>query len=271
MKKSLPILEYRGFVGKIRINSKDNGRIYGVVAKSETPSKCIPHWGYAGDDIDEAFENFKITVDKIISREKYREEQRIWKSQTDYKSIALVYNILPKEFKNHVNAGKLDESLLKSVKGGYYEVPLYYVTKAWDYILKGSWCGMSFFIDYNEENPTEEDKREFFLENNPDRLRKQATEDNNMMKMIWKYLLNIDIDELEIDFSQFNAHMTPRVSEDEEYDHFYSVPDGLTEWIWNPIIYPDEKYIVFESVSCLMEFAADLQRKRTEFNFEDWE
>lgn len=271
MSKKLQILEYRGYIGKLQISHIDRDRVYGVVAKAQTSQKTIRGWGFAGNTVEEAFEHFKIIVDKIINNAEYAETQRLWKSQIDYKSIALVYNILPKEFKAHIEAGKLDKSLLTAVNGGFYEVPLYYVTKAWDFILKGSWCGMSFFIDVNEENPTEEDIREFFLDNQPDRLRAQAIEDNNMMKLIWKYLLDIDIDALELDFSKFNAHMVPNVSGEEEYFHFYDVPDGLTEWIWTPVIHPDKKYIFFDSVSCLMEFAADLQRKRAEGICEDWE
>ena len=101
-------------------------------------------------------------------------------------------NILPDEFKQRVTENKFDDTLLDIVQGGDYEVPLYYVTKAWDIILKGELFPIDFMIGPEEdEDCTEADIKEFLAEENATRSRCEACMDNDKMKKIWKRSFNI--------------------------------------------------------------------------------
>jgi hypothetical protein len=45
------------------------------------------------------------------------------------------------------------------------------------------------------------------------------------MKGLWNKLFNIDIDELKIDFSQYDIHLPPRVSGKELDFYFCDIPN----------------------------------------------
>ena len=69
-------------------------------------------------------------MEKNVSVKLFQERCQEWKRVTDFESVRCVFNILPEEFRKRVENNTFDRSLLVSVKGGDYEVPLYYVTKA---------------------------------------------------------------------------------------------------------------------------------------------
>ncbi len=50
--------------------------------------------------------------------------------------------------------------------------------------------------------------------------------------------------------------MPPNISSDDADLYFNDVPDGIVEWIPQRINYEDDNSVTFDSVSCLMEFAA---------------
>ena len=172
-------------------------------------------------------------------------------------------NILPDEFKQRVTENIFDVTLLDTVKGGDYEVPIYYVTKAWDIILKGELFPIDFMIGPEEdEDCTEADIQEFIEEENITRTRCEACRDNNKMKKMWKELFNIDIDTLDIDFLKFDMHLPPNVTYNEYDYYFQDVPNGIDEWILCGINHPNSECITHDEVSALMEFTAEVLLRR---------
>lgn len=262
MSTEISHLEYKGYKGILKLSSKDN-RLWGKICTPENPTTPIDGWGFAGDDIQEAEKIFRYQVEKIISQKKFNEKCHAWKSKTDFESIRCVMNILPDEFKQRVTENKFDDTLLDIVQGGDYEVPLYYVTKAWDIILKGELFPIDFMIGPEEdEDCTEADIKEFLAEENATRSRCEACMDNDKMKTIWKRSFNIDIDALEVNFSQFNMHLPPNVTHEEYQDYFMDVPEGIDEWILFGINHPDSEMVSHDEVSSLMEFTAEVLLRR---------
>lgn len=268
-KDGLPTLAYKGHFGILKRNKRDRNRIYGFIVNANTPAKMIKNVGFAGNNIEEVSKRFMRAVNNNLDRLKYRRREAEWKKVSDWRTISLVYNILPDQFKKRIESKEFDATVIEKVSGGDYEVPLYYVTKAWDYILNSNLGVWTFKIDatniYMDRPPTEDDIAEFIAEEKPDRMRKEAREHNNQIKSMWKEYFNIDIDALEIDFKQFNMHMYPQVSEEKEYDYFHETPDGLDIWVLIPVNHPDKKRISFDYVSSLMEFCAYLQRDLEEY------
>ena len=82
------------------------------------------------------------------------------------------------------------------------------------------------------------------------------------MKNVWKESFNIDIDTLNIDFSQFNMHLPPNVSYEEYQDYFMDVPEGIDEWILCGINHPSSDIVTHDEVSALMEFTAEVLLRR---------
>ena len=255
----LPVLEYKGFRGVLEVNKKDNGRIYGKVCPPESPDLPLEPWIYAGDTVKDAQKVFEHQVEKIILHREYAKKQTIWKDITDYESIRAVRNILPELFKQRVEDKTFDLSLLSAVPGGDYQVPLYYITKAWDILLKGSLEPMSFKIGPEEDYDfTEEDLAEFIAEEHATRTRFEACRENNKMKVLWKKLFDIDIDTLQVDFCKFDMHLPPKVSIKEYEAYFVDVIDGVNDWILDCINHPEYQSITFDAVSALMEFTAQV-------------
>lgn len=126
-------------------------------------------------------------------------------------------------------------------------------------------------IDIDEENPSEEEIKDFIIERKPKRFRKNAIALNNRMKEIWQEKFGINIDELDVDFSIYNQHLYPQISREEENLYFSNVPDGVNEWILSPVLYPAIDYIFFDAVSCLMELSARIAREREEEVWDLWE
>lgn len=184
--------------------------------------------------------------DEIISLNDWKQCNAEWNnSGIDIASIACVFDILPDKLRERIGSGKYDKTLNTKVNGGFYEVPLYYVTKAWDVLLKGDLCDCDYKVEYDP----------YFDDEEPDRLLEKAVSQNDEMKAIWREKFDIDIDNLEVDFKSFNRHIVPNVSEKSMYSYFRSVPNGIEEWVLDGINYPGTK-MCFDSVSCLMEFVA---------------
>lgn len=106
-----------------------------------------------------------------------------------------------------------------------------------------------------DDDYSEESLKEFMEEEGATRSRGQAIIDNDRMKDIWKEHFGIDVDKIEVDFTQYNKHIPPRISDSAYYDYFLDVPDGVVEWINYRINHPTGG-VTFDSVSSLMEFAA---------------
>lgn len=252
-------LEHRGYTCIAKRH--ENGR-WGF-GNSPNPEKADPDCQFdfycMADNEEEARQRFAVSVDSMIAKQEYQKRDELWKSLVDYKSIAAVFNILPDVFEDIIKAGRFDESLLDKVEGGDYVVPLFYVTKAWDNLLKGSLGSLSFMIGPEEDDDfSEEVLKEFLQEENASRSRGEAVIDNNKMKELWKNHFGIDIDALEIDFTKFDMHLPPKVTRDEYYWYFEDVPDGVNEWIMCPINHPSEDWAYHDAVSCLMEFVANV-------------
>lgn len=143
---TLPTYTHQGYISRLWYNDKDRNRIYGSICRAESPDIVSVDTCFAGDTLEEVKERFISCVNRHIWIKNYKAKQTEWKSRTNFESIAAVYNILPKEFRKLIDDHKFDETFIDVVKGGAYEVPLYYVTKAWDFILNGSLCGCGFMI-----------------------------------------------------------------------------------------------------------------------------
>ena len=255
----LPVLEYKGFKGLLEYNARDNGRIYGKICPPESPDIPLDSWGYAGDSVDDIRKTFESQVESIIWSREYNDAFRQWLKVTDYESIICVQDILPDRFEKRVKEGKFDMSLLDGVKGGCYVVPLYYVTKAWETILKGRLEPMDYWIGPEEEDDcTEEAIAVFLKEKNATRSRCEACRDNDRMKELWLELFDIDLDSIEIDFHQFDMHLPPKVSMDTYEKHFNDIPNGINEWILDNVNHTDGTSTAHDEVSALMEFTAQV-------------
>ncbi len=258
MHTNIPQLEYKGYKGLLRLNPKDN-RFWGKICTPESPDIPMDSWGFAADTLSEAQSLFESQVNRIISNKLFSAKCHEWKSKTDHESIRCVFNILPDDFKSRLDCGSFDTSLLTKVLGGDYEVPLYYITKAWDVILKGSLIPYDYMIGPEEdEDCTQEDIQAFLVEEVATRTRCSACKDNDKMKSLWKEYFNIDIDGCVIDFTQYNKHLPPNVTDEEYEDYFNDVPYGVNEWILDRINSPELKSISHDYVSSLMEFTAQM-------------
>lgn len=235
-------LEYKGYSTTTMISVKDL-RFYG---KFISPDKTeVEGWEIAANNYPEFKTSFESVVEKIIENDKWNRTNKEWINNTDTISIGCVFNILPVVFKERIVKKQYDLSLNTVVKGGAYEVPLYYVTKAWDILLKGDLCHNEFRVEYDPEYDDEP----------VDRTLEDAISQNDEMKSIWKELLGIDIDLLDVNFFVYNKHLPPNASEDEMYCYFQDVPDGIEEWILDGINSP-KGGVQFDYVSSLMEFTA---------------
>ena len=254
-------LEYKGYTTVCEPNPNDRGRLYGRIFPPDNPSVPLEHWSFTGDTVKEAKKNFKSVVEKVLVHKAFNDTQEEWIHSVDYHSIRAAFNILPDEFERRIRFGYFDKSLLDGVKGGDYVVPLYYVTKAWDVLLKNSLGLVAFKIGPEEDDDVEDYESELamFMKNySATRTRRQAIEQNDQIKEIWKEKLGINIDEINVDFKKYNMHLPPHVSEDEFYDYFQEVPNGVDEWIMYGINNPEAR-CTFDAVSCLMEFTAAMQ------------
>lgn len=263
---SKPVLrfEYKGYSTEVRIKANDL-RYYGNIYDCDSPNEKVPNCGFAADNETEARERFEGCVEYTIKQKEWKDKNKAWKESIDCESIGCVFDILPEKFKERLQTEAFDKSLLDGVQGGDYVVPLYYVTKAWDVLLKGELGHLAFMIgpEEDDEDDYEAALQEFMYENRATRTRNDAIKQNDEMKSIWKEMVGVDIDSIDVDFSQFNMHMPPHVSEREYEDYFFDVLNGVFEWVLCGINNPNGN-CDFESVSALMEFTALIENKRKE-------
>lgn len=255
--------ESKGYFTILRPNRRDL-RYYGCIYKLDSYENLKEHGGLAAENEEEAKQRFLGIVESLVEAEKWRETNRKWHQEnTDIESIGCVYDILPEKFRERVISGQFDKTLLEHVYGGDYTVPLPYVTKAWDVLLKGELGHYAFMIGPEEDNEDDYETtlRELIEEKHATRTRLEAIRQNDEIIKIWKEKLNVDIDGLDVDFTQFNMHMPPNISDSEYEDYFFNVPDGVFEWILTGVNNPNGK-CTFESVSALMEFTALIIKER---------
>lgn len=144
-----------------------------------------------------------------------------------------------------IREGLFDNTLLQGLEGGDYVVPIYYVTKAWDNLLKGSLGTISFMIGPEEDDDFSEEELQLFLkEERATRSRGEAIIQNDQMKEVWKKYFQIDIDSLEVDFTKFDMHLPPNVY----------------EWLLPVVNRPSEDWALHDATSCLMELTANIIR-----------
>src|SRR5574344_125461 len=225
--KETPKLEYKGYTAYLLAKE---GRYFSKVYEPRN-NNPLEGCGFSVDTLEEAMPRFKSMGERELQNKAFKRKNEEWLSQTDYESISDVLNIHPKSFKQRVLDGKFDTSLLESVQGGDYAIPLFYVTKAWDEILKGTLTELDFLLCSEEHAGTLVDDEAMLSEKQATRRRSEAISRNDEMKLLWKELFNIDIDEIEIDFNQYNIHMPPNISSEDADLYFYDVPDGIVEWI----------------------------------------
>ena len=262
--KELPILTYKGYRGILRYNTSDRIRIYGKICPPEDPDTPLKNWEFAADNLEEACERFNSMVEKIIEFRQFKEETEQWKRVTDFESVRCVLDILPERFSDRLKNGQFDKNLLHEVKGGCYAVPLFYVTKAWDVLLKGKMEPLDYKIGPEEEmeNCTEEDIAEFLKDNEASRSRGEAIRDNDRIKKLWKDYFDIDIDKLSVDFCKFNKHLPPRVSMQKYKEYFWDPINGINHWMLDRINTPECIRLTHIDVSSLMELTSQVVRWR---------
>ena len=261
------IFEYRGYKSEAYVNHKAHNRIHGNIYSPGKWDKPLNGWSYAANDVEDARKSFEKCVEELIEAEAESVRQQEWEQVTDHISVGQVFAIKPRAFEQRVKEGKFDKNLLIAVKGGVYAVPIYYITKAWDVLLKGSLPNAYMIGCEEEEDATEEDIKEFMEECQATRTRAEAYRDNELMKDVWKRHFGIDIDVLDVDFRVFDMHLSPNVSYDEYRDYFCDVPNGIHEWILDPINYCENDYpdgVRYHVAASLMEYTADVLQYRDE-------
>ncbi len=255
--------DYKGYYTICKPNPNDRGRLYGDIYSPDNQAKPLSNYGFASDTKEEAQIRFESIVRTIIHRKEFAEKQELWLKTEDHLSIGYVLDIMPKEFLERIKSKQLDKSLIDEVKYGDYKVPLYYVTKAWDVLLKrmlGIYADKigpeeDYDGDYTKVYEYPNDLKEYIKEWEITRTRDEAIAQNDEMKVIWKKEFGIDIDELIIDFTQFNMHIPPQVSKDRYEGYFFDPNGGVDDWILDGINYPSGE-CTFDKVSALMEFVA---------------
>ena len=248
--------EYKGYTAICTPNSKDRDCYYGRVCYPGHPEEPMNDSVFTGDTPKEAEERFKNLVDSIIEHVEFKAKQKAWEQENDVDSIGCVFDIMPDKFLERIEANIFDKNLLTSIKGADYEVPLYYVTKAWDVLLKGTLGSWSFMIGPEEDDDFSEERLdEFIREDGATRTRGQAISDNKRIKAIWKEKFDIDIDALQIDFTQYDKHIPPKASYDTFQSVFFDVPEGIVEWVMGGVNHPNGN-CNFDAVSSLMELTA---------------
>lgn len=258
-------VDYNGYFVILKISENDF-RYNGTFYDNENPEEEIEGWGVYADDAEEAQPIIKSCINSIISHKNYKIRNHQWiESDVDRESVGCVFDIMPEHFRQRISSGDFDKRLINSVPGGDYEVPLYYVTKAWDVLLNGELGHLAFMIGPEEDyyDDDDEDGPDEFITDETKRTRMEACRDNDEMKSIWKEMLGIDIDKFDIDFSQFNKNMPPNVSEEVFETYFFDSVDGIFEWILGGVNYPNGQ-CTFDSVSALMEFTALVVNERKE-------
>lgn len=264
MNKSEYTFEYKGYFTIIKPLERDL-RYYGRIYEMDKPDNPMESGAFAADNETEAKERFGSVVEDIINAKEWREKNSKWKeSGIDVESIGYVFDILPEKFRERIITGQFDKSLNNGVKGGDYIVPLYYVTKAWDVLLKGRLGHYAYKIGPEEDEDYEKDLKEFW-EEEAERSRCEACRQNDEMKAIWKELLGMDIDTIEVDFAKYDKHLPPNVDEKAFFEYFFDVPKGVFEWIFDGISFPTGMCFC-ESVSALMEFTALIVKEREKWN-----
>lgn len=237
MKKKPVSFEYKGYKCEASFDKKS---LQYAGTLTDDSGNLLKHC-FMGDYESDFITMGRKEIDSILSRRASDLLFREWKKTPLSTLVSSVFNLQPERFQELAESGKFD---LHFLVPGFYEVPLAYVTKAYDVLLKGYMMeNLDWFeTEYGDGGRSVED----------------AIKLNDEIKQIWKDQAGIDIDALEVDFSQFNAHIAPQVSKEEEDRYFYDIPDGICEWIISGIFNPQE-CCAHDATSCLMEYMAHLR------------
>lgn len=240
--KVLPPFSDNGYRGFVKAIPQKN---YYSLEMLSPDGKIIPNINVRKWNLLSLYNTFRDEVCDLLYAEGWKKSNEQWKEKVDFQSVDCVFNIKPDEFLHRVKEGLYDKTLNVSVKGGNYEVPLYYVTKAWDILLNQAFDDIYYLVESDEDDPEE-------------RTFESARSQNNEMKRIWYEVFGIDIDSLAVDFRQFDMHSPEYIGEENSSEYFYGGRRlGLEEWIMNGINDPKNP-VNFESVSGLMEFTFNL-------------
>ena len=157
---------------------------------------------YLGD-LEDAEIEFVNYVEESLNMQRYCGDTFAWERKNDFRSVSNVMACQPDEFLRRIREDNFDKSLLVEAPGGDYEVPVWYATKAWDFILKGETDSFDYYLGPSSKNYSPEEIAKFQEENQYERLLDDAIADNDRMKQIWKEQFGINIDAFELDFSIF--------------------------------------------------------------------
>ena len=113
-------------------------------------------------------------------------------------------------------------------------------------------------VEPRVREPISNQMEEYILENCEGINKENIKEELPTVLKIGASLFDIDIDSLDIDFSKYNMHLPPNVSDDEYHFYFHDVCGGVNEWIMGTINRPESKDITHDAVSALMEFKAEI-------------
>lgn len=251
--------EAYGFTSDAKLDPETMG-YFGDIYSMDPAEDPKKEWGeYAGDNPEKAEHNFRVCASHAAYTKEYRRRNQEWrKSGVDTEGILDFFSIRPDNLRRRIQSGEFDKKLIKNVDGMDLDVPIYYVTKAWELLFNHT----EFLDDYgilirygedDEEDDSDKEEKDV-------RTFGEAVAQNNEVKQILKEELGIDIDHMGITFHQFDKHLTPNVSASEMEDYFDSIPFGVCDWLLDGVNYPwDTCY--YDFVSGLVEFVAYIQKK----------
>ena len=240
-------------------------RTYYCEPKRISNNEAFINYNFKASTLEEVQKSFLEAVELIDELDCFDEKDTAWEKSSDKETIEAVFNILPHEFLKRIRSRHYDPKLIKNTPGGYYNVPLYYVTKAWDYILKGELGGFCFKVGVDFATGKDYEHTQEYDEwyGGPfERTLKEAIAQNDEMKKLWKNWFSIEIDKLDIDFSKFDRRLPPNFNEVLSDAYFHCPPYGIAEGILGEINRPSSNQCTFDDVSNLMEFCAYLMRER---------
>lgn len=217
---------------------------------------------YLGD-LEDAEIEFVNYVEESLNMQRYCGDTFAWERKNDFRSVSNVMSCQPDEFLRRIREDNFDKSLLVEVPGGDYEVPVWYATKAWDFILKGETNPFDYYLGPSSKNYSPEEIAKFQEENQYERLLDDAIADNDRMKQIWKEQFGINIDAFELDFSIFGKNLPPKVTEKEYRKHFWRRDFNLHEGVFKAAVMPISFRAGCNSISDLMETAAEITAFRS--------
>jgi len=251
-------IEEQGFKAVVKWNPKVN-RYYGTIYSTDAEDDPEHQWGgFASDTLDEVRPHFEQSLKRLSWLKQERRNNEAWyKLGFDSESISCFVYILPQKLRELIKAEKFDRSVLDKVSILGVDVPAYYATKAWDILMHDrDWLDIDGFMIGYDDDPDDEPEED---EEVRTRSFEEILHDNDEIIEILKNEFNIDIRSEQIDFSRFNMHLPPNVTEEEMDFYFEDVPYGVSESIFPNIPYFQETYW-YNDLLGMCEYIAYYQR-----------